>query len=122
MKAIDPNAVIDAIARLFPDGFDYENEGWEDALSDDLFEVGLCDTVIGDAIHACVDRLVGDGRLREFDMLDEGRRFVALSHAEYGRRIVAAWYGFEELEVNPDECALDIEMIANVLAGKTEKI
>lgn len=40
MTPIDPNAVIDAIARLFPDGFEYadKNDEWPRIL---MTELGL---------------------------------------------------------------------------------
>jgi len=110
MTPIDHNAVVDAIARHFPDGFTPDDSSASVIRSDmglrqDEGQLGLT-----------IEMLKAQGRLR---WTEHG--FLVLSHAEHARRIVAAWYGFEEFEVNPEECALDIAMIANVLAGKTEK-
>jgi hypothetical protein len=117
MTPIDPNAVIDAIARLFPDGFDYEDDDdmgdvWPDVIADDL---GITEP---DASHQgpiidVVAALEREGRLR-----DEGCRWLSLSHEEQARRIVELWSG-KYFDIEKD--AADIERIANVLAGKTEK-
>jgi hypothetical protein len=116
-KRIDPDSVIDAIARLFPDGFDYEDDDdmgdvWPDVIADDL---GITEP---DASHQgpiidVVAALEREGRLR-----DEGCRWLSLSHEEQARRIVELWSG-KYFDIEKD--AADIERIANVLAGKTEK-
>jgi hypothetical protein len=116
MTPIDPNAVIDAIARHFPDGFDYEDDdymgdAWPDVIADDL---GITEP---DASHQgpiidVVAALERDGRLR-----DEGCRWLSLSWEEQARRVLAAL----GLDKNPAHALLELA-VANVLAGKTEKM
>lgn len=113
-KTIDPNAVIDAIARHFPDGFDYPDacDDWPLVIKRDLGLTGPEDHGFYLAIKRVVDALYEAGRLRLI------RNDMALSHAEQARRVYVAIYG-DDYDAKLD--AADIAMVANVLAGKTEK-
>lgn len=121
MKAIDPNAVIDAIARLFPDGIDCSEHGsgdaaeWHTKVAHDL---GIYNENgdFFDALDEAMTALYKVGRLRALPYSDDG--WYVLSYAEQARRIVQLWSG---KYFDPEKDAADIERIANVLAGKTEK-
>ena len=117
MKALDPNAVIDAIARHFPDGIDCSEHGSGDAAewhTKIAYELGIYDDDGGyfDALDEAFAALNKAGRLRALPYTDDG--WYVLSYAEQARRIALA------LGINnafDERC----EVIANVLAGKTEK-
>jgi hypothetical protein len=108
MTPIDPNAVIDAIARHFPDGIEYDNHEAEEELRRALgLDPRGMDRILIDAIGA----LHRAERLRYSRV---GYDTTTLSYTEQARRIALA------LGINnafDERC----ETIANVLAGKTEK-
>ena len=117
MKAIDPNAVIDAIARLFPDGIDCSEHGSGDAAewhTKIAYDLGIYDEEgdFFDVLDETVGALMKADRLRELPFSDGG--WYVLSYAEQACRIALA------LGINnafDERC----EAIANVLAGKTAK-
>lgn len=121
MTPTDPNAVIDAIARLFPDGIDCSEHGSGDAAewhTKVAYDLGIYDDD-GDYFDALDDALAAlekAGSLRALPYTDDG--WYVLSYDEQARRIVRALLA-QGYEVQ--ECLRDGLVIANVLAGKTEK-
>lgn len=119
MTPIDPNAVIDAIARLFPDGIDCSEHGsgdaaeWHTKVAHDL---GIYDEEgdFFDALDEAMTALHKAGRLRALPYSDDG--WYVLSYTEQARRIMVLL----ELDKRPSAALIELG-IANVLAGKTEK-
>lgn len=113
MTTINPDAVIDAIARLFPDGFDYHDraDSWPESL---LAAIGHDEPSAGfNVLCGAVDYLKTMGRLRETT-----HGFMALSWTEQAWRARAA---MAKLIGEPISDAELVGRLANVLAGKTEK-
>lgn len=120
MTHIDPDAVIDAIARNFPDGFEYsplDRAEWPAWLADALYEANAENCYSGNEVRECVAALLSDGRLREMDVFDDGHVVVALSWSEQAHRVCALLSRALVVKIAPSL----VEVVANVLAGKTEK-
>ena len=119
MTPIDPNAVIDAIARLFPDGIDCSEHGSGDAAewhTKIAYDLGIYDDD-GDYFDALDDAFAAlerAGRLRALPDTDDG--WYVLSYDEQAGRVWEAINRRGVLYGGHVE-----EVIANVLAGKTEK-
>lgn len=119
MTTIDPNAVIDAIARHFPDGIDCSEHGsgdaaeWHTKIACDL---GIYDDDgdYFDALDETFAALEKAGRLRALPYSDDG--WYVLSYTEQARRVLAVL----GLDKNPARAVLELA-VANVLAGKAEK-
>jgi hypothetical protein len=120
MTPIDHDAVIDAIARLFPDGIDCTEHGSGDAAewhTKIAYDLGIYDDDgdYFDALDEAFAALHKAGRLRALPYSDDG--WYVLSYTEQAQRVIdviVERFGFVR-------CGTDIESIANVLAGKTEK-
>lgn len=114
---ISPDAVIDAIARCFPDGFEFDDNLGADGFAWAILEAINSDLDVfdyGEEIIRCTLQLEIDGRLRvvrlsEFD--DEEKR-LTLSWSEQARRVLRAMGA-------PTEHA-QIDRIAAVLAGQVK--
>jgi hypothetical protein len=122
MTPIDHDAVIDAIARLFPDGIDCTEHGSGDAAewhTKIAYDLGIYDDDgdYFDALDEAFAALHKAGRLRALPYSDDG--WYVLSYAEQARRIVDAMD--PDVMMHPKWREERIDLIANVLAGKTEK-
>lgn len=115
VKTICDDAVLEAIAKRFPDGFDFDSDddmgdNWANVIADELgtFESGFSHQA---PVIAAVRRLMCNGRLRT---VWDGMNWIALSYTEQARRILAIL----PIDDKRDEYE---ERIVDVLAGKTEK-
>ena len=110
------DAVVNAIAKHFPDGFDYEQDddmgdNWPDTIAKEI-GIEAADFSHQEPMVEVVHRLREAGRLREMWPERGCATILALSWSEQARRVLRA------IGTRPENILILEGPVADVLAGK----